>query len=163
MRFASAITCICGQRHVRKTLIEEIEEFTPEDRIGIVSLMDHTPGQRQFVDTNKLKGYLQGKYGLTDDQFDAHVAHQQGLYDKFGAEHEAAVVAAANRLGAVLASHDDTTAEHVTTSEHHGVRIGEFPTTRLAAEACHDVGIAVVMGRAEPDARRQSFRQCRRS
>ncbi|MEO1614132.1 MAG: alpha-D-ribose 1-methylphosphonate 5-triphosphate diphosphatase, partial [Pseudomonadota bacterium] len=30
-----------------ETLMEELDEFGPEDRIGILSMMDHTPGQRQ--------------------------------------------------------------------------------------------------------------------
>ncbi|HBT03067.1 MAG TPA: phosphonate metabolism protein PhnM, partial [Citreicella sp.] len=46
----------------------------------------------------------------------------------------------------VLASHDDTTADHVTTSAGHGVRLAEFPTTVEAAEACHAAQIAVMMG-----------------
>jgi alpha-D-ribose 1-methylphosphonate 5-triphosphate diphosphatase len=41
-----------------ETLLQEIVEFGPEDRIGIVSLMDHTPGQRQFRDLYALKIYL---------------------------------------------------------------------------------------------------------
>ena len=31
-----------------ETLTEELDEFSPEDRVGILSVMDHTPGQRQF-------------------------------------------------------------------------------------------------------------------
>src|SRR5690606_29341574 len=27
-----------------ETLLEELAEFTPQDRIGLISLMDHTPG-----------------------------------------------------------------------------------------------------------------------
>ncbi|MFN3578028.1 MAG: alpha-D-ribose 1-methylphosphonate 5-triphosphate diphosphatase, partial [Tabrizicola sp.] len=45
-----------------ETLIEELDKFGPEDRIGIVSLMDHTPGARQFRDISKLKEYYVGKY-----------------------------------------------------------------------------------------------------
>ena len=33
-----------------ETLVDELNEFTDEDRVGLVSLMDHTPGQRQFRD-----------------------------------------------------------------------------------------------------------------
>jgi len=29
-----------------ETLLEELARFTPDDRVGILSLMDHTPGQR---------------------------------------------------------------------------------------------------------------------
>ena len=41
-----------------ETLLEEMALFGPEDRIGIVSLMDHTPGQRQFSDLNKMRTYV---------------------------------------------------------------------------------------------------------
>jgi len=49
-------------------------------------------------------------------------------------------------LGGTLASHDDATAEQVAQSHAHGVTIAEFPTTLAAANACHALGIAVIMG-----------------
>ncbi len=129
-----------------ETLIEELEKFGPEDRVGIVSLMDHTPGERQFRDLTKLKEYVCGKHGLADDQFQAHVDFQVGLKEKFGKAHEAAAVAASRYFGAALASHDDTTAEQVAVSADHGVSFAEFPTTTEAAKACREKGIAVMMG-----------------
>jgi|TARA_R100000049_G_C1944566_1_gene89340 alpha-D-ribose 1-methylphosphonate 5-triphosphate diphosphatase len=129
-----------------ETLLEELEEFGAADRVGILSLMDHTPGQRQFRDISKFKDYVCGKHGLSDAEFAEHVANLTGLRDSLGPRHEAGAVQAARRLGAVLASHDDTTADHVTTSAGHGVRLAEFPTTVEAAEACHAAQIAVMMG-----------------
>lgn len=132
---------ICSQ-----TLIEELEKFGPADRIGIVSLMDHTPGERQFRDVSKLRDYVIGKKGLSEDQFQSHVADQQALRARVGDAHEAAAVAHARRYGAVLASHDDTTAPQVAVSAGHGCHFAEFPTTPEAAQACHDHGIRVMMG-----------------
>ncbi|SDK43468.1 alpha-D-ribose 1-methylphosphonate 5-triphosphate diphosphatase [Aliiruegeria lutimaris] len=132
---------VCSQ-----TLVQEMAEFGPEDRVGIVSLMDHTPGQRQFRDISKLKAYVQGKHALSDDGFEEHVAHMKELRARYGELHERAAVAEARRYGAVLASHDDTLADHVGTSAAHGVRLAEFPTTHEAAAACHERGIAVMMG-----------------
>lgn len=129
-----------------ETLPDELEAFTPEDRVGIVSLMDHTPGQRQFTDLTQLRTYMKGKHALTDAEFDAHIAEQQSLGERVRDTHETAAVAGAHRLGAILASHDDTTAAHVTTSYRHGVRIAEFPTTVEAAAACHAHDIRVMMG-----------------
>lgn len=129
-----------------ETLIDELAKFGPEDRVGIVSLMDHTPGQRQFRDISKLAAYVQGKHGLSDAEFADHVASQKALSARVGAAHEARAVAEARRFGAVLASHDDTTAEQVATSAGHGVHLAEFPTTEEAAQACHDHGILVMMG-----------------
>ncbi|TMV73780.1 alpha-D-ribose 1-methylphosphonate 5-triphosphate diphosphatase, partial [Thioclava sp. BHET1] len=129
-----------------ETLAAELDEFGADDRVGIVSLMDHTPGQRQFRDVSKLAAYVMGKHSLNAQQFDEHVAQLADLRARFGDAHEAATVAASGRFGAVLASHDDTTADQVATSAGYGIRLAEFPTTFEAAQACRDQGIAVMMG-----------------
>ena len=129
-----------------ETLVDELDEFSSKDRIGIVSMMDHTPGQRQFVDISKFETYIRGKRKYSDDQWDAHIEFLYGLQARLGTKHEAATVAAAKRLGATLASHDDTTADQVSTSHSYGVRMAEFPTTVAAADACHANGIATIMG-----------------
>lgn len=129
-----------------ETLTDELAKFGADDRIGIVSLMDHTPGQRQFRDLTQLRAYVCGKHGLSDAEFETHVSSQIALKSRLGAEHEATAVQAARRYGAVLASHDDTTAGQVAVSARHGVHFAEFPTTVEAARACHEAGIKVMMG-----------------
>jgi alpha-D-ribose 1-methylphosphonate 5-triphosphate diphosphatase len=129
-----------------ETLLEELATFGPDDRVGIVSLMDHTPGQRQFRDLTALKTYVAKKRGMDDAEFEEHVRNLHALQARFGARHEVGAVAEARRLNAVLASHDDTTRDHVAVSARNGVGFAEFPTTLEAAEACRADGIAVMMG-----------------
>ena len=129
-----------------ETLIAELAKFGPADDIGIVSLMDHTPGQRQFRDVSQLRNYVRGKHGLSEAEFEAHLAAQVDLSDRLGKAHGAAAISEARRYGAVLASHDDTTAEQVTVSAKNGIRLAEFPTTLEAAKACKARGIKVMMG-----------------
>ncbi len=129
-----------------ETLVEELNEFGPEDRVGLVSIMDHTPGQRQFRDLSKFEAYMKGKYAMDDDTFLQHVAQLKGLRDQHGDTHEVETVKAAQRFGAVIASHDDTTEDQVKVSAGHGIRLAEFPTTVEAARACHDHDIKVMMG-----------------
>ena len=129
-----------------ETLLQELTGFGPEDRIGIVSLMDHTPGQRQFRDLTALKVYLTKKRSMSDSEFDNHVAKLKSLQQRFGSEHETGAVAAARRYGAVLASHDDTSVEQDIASRSIGVRFAEFPTTVEAAAACRNNGMFVMMG-----------------
>ena len=129
-----------------ETLLEEMAEFGPDDRIGIVSLMDHTPGQRQFRDLEVLRAYVGKKRGLSDAQFVTHVAHLRELQKLYGDKHERGAVAQARRYGSALASHDDTTAAQVAHSARNGVNFAEFPTTLEAAEACAEAGISVMMG-----------------
>lgn len=45
-----------------------------------------------------------------------------------------------------MASHDDTTVEHVENSANRGMGLAEFPTTVEAAHACRERGIAIMMG-----------------
>lgn len=147
----SGVLRVSHRLHLRaevcsETLTAELDKFGPEDRIGIVSLMDHTPGQRQFADLGQLRRYMRGKYGLTEDEFLAHVDLQTALGNRVRGAHEAAAVDAARRFGATLASHDDTTADHVAQSARYGAAIAEFPTTAEAALACAERGIAVMMG-----------------
>ena len=150
MRTAGALK-ISHHLHLRaetcsETLLDELAEFGEADRVGIVSLMDHTPGQRQFRDISKFEDYVCGKHGLSKEGFDEYCDFLTGLHDRLGAAHEAGAVAAARRYGAVLASHDDTTADQVATSAGHGIGVAEFPTTVEAARACHAHNIKVIMG-----------------
>lgn len=128
------------------TLPEEMAEFGPEDRVGIVSLMDHTPGQRQFRDMTQFRNYSMGKRGMSAAQFDAHVENLLEVSAAYAERNEAAAVAAGRRYGAVLASHDDTDTAHVLRSAEHGVHMAEFPTTVEAARACHAHDIVTIMG-----------------
>jgi len=150
MRAAGALR-VSHHLHLRaeicsETLAEELDSFGPQDRVGILSLMDHTPGQRQFADIAQYEAYVRGKHGLSAEEFEAHVSERKALGARVGPAHETAAVAAAQRLGAVLASHDDTTPEHVRRSAHHGARLAEFPTSLDAAGACRAHGLAVMMG-----------------
>ena len=129
-----------------ETLEEELAGFDPADGVGIVSLMDHTPGQRQFGDIDRLRAYATGRTPMTEAGFQTHVAKLQALQARHGTRHEAAAVAEARRLGATLASHDDTTEAQVAASAGHGARLAEFPTTLEAARASHARGIAVIAG-----------------
>jgi alpha-D-ribose 1-methylphosphonate 5-triphosphate diphosphatase len=89
---------------------------------------------------------VRGKRGLSEEEFQEHIRMLQDLSDRIRTPHEAAAVATAGRLGATLASHDDTTEGQVATSAAHGVGFAEFPTSFEAAKACNAHGIPVMMG-----------------
>ena len=115
--------------------------------VRLVSLMDHTPGQRQFRDEEKLRTYYRSKSGgLTDAEVEALFAQRRAFAARHAAANYRGLVALARRHGTRLASHDDTTLEHVRQSIADAVAIAEFPTTLEAAAASHAAGIAVLMG-----------------
>ena len=134
------------QNYVLTLSLRNLYEFSPNDRVGLVSLMDHTPGQRQFRDTAKLRVYLMGKHGYDDAGVEAHFTRLKELQSHYLEKHRAATVAYAKEVGAVLASHDDTTAEDVSASV---VRVSPLPSFQRhleAATACRAHGQYIVMG-----------------
>lgn len=129
-----------------ETLLDELAEFGPADRVGLISLMDHTPGQRQFRDTSMLETYLRSKVQMNDRDIQVYFSELLEISARNGARHEAGAVAFAGLVGAVLASHDDSTETEVARSAAHGIRLAEFPTTFEAAKACHRHAIRNIMG-----------------
>ena len=127
-------------------LMERFSPFMDDPLVHLVSLMDHTPGQRQFVDLGKHREYYQGRYGLNDAEMDDYVEAKQQAQRQFSARHRAMVVRALEGRNIALASHDDATVEHVEESVRDGVAIAEFPTTAEAAGAARRNGLAVLMG-----------------
>jgi alpha-D-ribose 1-methylphosphonate 5-triphosphate diphosphatase len=114
--------------------------------VRILSLMDHTPGARQFRDVARLRDYYKGKRRWNDADLDVFFAERHRLHAANHDRHRAALVALAKGAGVALASHDDTTLEHVAESVADGVAIAEFPTTLEAARASHEAGLKVMMG-----------------
>jgi alpha-D-ribose 1-methylphosphonate 5-triphosphate diphosphatase len=128
------------------TLPDELDEFGDDDRVGLVSLMDHTPGQRQFRNVEKLREYLKGKHGFSDEKIEEHFAERVELQARVGKKHRDIAVAFSRSVGAILASHDDTTVEDVKSSANVGVTVAEFPTTIEAAKACRIENQYIIMG-----------------
>ena len=129
-----------------ETLADELDSFRQARRIGIVSLMDHTPGQRQVRNMYQLMQYHQGKHGMSDTQIQDHCVRMKTLQARNGQRHRDAAVRFAAAMGAVLASHDDTTVADVAESRDVKCVLAEFPTTMEAAAQCNDAGMAVMMG-----------------
>jgi len=127
-------------------VLEEALSHVDEFDVRLISLMDHTPGARQFRDEEKLRIYYRGKASKTDAELDAYFAERKSLHAKFHDIHRPALIEMATSRGIAMASHDDTTVSHVVESVQAGVSIAEFPTTIEAAEASHKAGLAVLMG-----------------
>jgi alpha-D-ribose 1-methylphosphonate 5-triphosphate diphosphatase len=114
--------------------------------VHLMSLMDHTPGDRQFRDVATWKVYYGGKGGLSEGALDDLIAERRALFSANHDRQRAALVALARAHEVALASHDDTTAAHVADAVRDGVAVAEFPTTVEAAARSHAASIAVMMG-----------------
>lgn len=115
--------------------------------LKLVSLMDHTPGQRQFVSDAQFRKYYKSKHLVWNE--DEYESYRTQLIERQAAhapKNRAAIVNACRTRGVALASHDDTTTEHVAEAQADGVAVSEFPTTVEAAAACKRAGVAVMAG-----------------
>ncbi|MDN0082857.1 alpha-D-ribose 1-methylphosphonate 5-triphosphate diphosphatase [Crenobacter sp. SG2305] len=128
-------------------LLRELTPLIDHPAVKLVSVMDHTPGQRQYRDLEQYKKYYaKKKVAWTDDTFLDAVEDRRQLQATYSDRHKQAVVELARARGIALASHDDTEVSHITEAVKDGVAISEFPTTLAAADAAHQAGLLTVMG-----------------
>jgi alpha-D-ribose 1-methylphosphonate 5-triphosphate diphosphatase len=128
-------------------VVEEAKELIDRPDVRLMSLMDHTPGQRQFRDEVKLRDYYRGKGGgMTDAELDVLFKRRFDYQQAYAAKNIREIVALAHQYEIPLASHDDTTGENVTDAIRDRVAVAEFPTTMEAARGLHQAGIDILMG-----------------
>jgi alpha-D-ribose 1-methylphosphonate 5-triphosphate diphosphatase len=127
-------------------VVDVFDELGGHERVRMVSLMDHTPGQRQYADVEAFRTYMVGKHSMSAVQFDEHVAALHELSAQYSDQNRRRMSERAQERGIMIASHDDATQAHVDESAEAGVRIAEFPTTIEAARAARAAGQLVVMG-----------------
>jgi alpha-D-ribose 1-methylphosphonate 5-triphosphate diphosphatase len=128
-------------------VVEDAARLAGRPDVKLMSLMDHTPGQRQFRDAEKLKDYYRGKKGgLNEAELEEMFARRYDFQKRYAADNMRGLVALARTHGVPLASHDDTTDENVVDAVRDEVAVAEFPTTLEAARGLHEAGIAILMG-----------------
>lgn len=126
--------------------IDLFKPFVDHPLVRLISLMDHTPGQRQWENIEHARVYYIGKKGWSEDKFVRKVAEAAEMQQRYALPHRRHFVDYAQQRSIALASHDDTTLAHVQQAHDEGVSVCEFPTTELAARAARERGMATVMG-----------------
>lgn len=147
----TGMTRVDHRLHLRCEIIAEdavdtVDRWIDLPLVGLVSINDHTPGQRQFLDPAKLKQYYMGKFLMTEQQFEEFHAYSLDLHQRNAIRHRQEIVSRAQARALPLASHDDATRAHVQEAVSNGMTIAEFPTTWEAAEASREGGLAVLVG-----------------
>ncbi|TPK87530.1 alpha-D-ribose 1-methylphosphonate 5-triphosphate diphosphatase [Mesorhizobium sp. B2-4-13] len=126
--------------------LDAFANFDGDERVKLASLMDHAPGQRQFVNLETYAYYYQRKLKLSDRDFQKFCEKRMGESERNSGPNRVFIAAACRERGIVLASHDDATSAHVDEAVEQGVRVAEFPTTEEAARASKAAGLGVLMG-----------------
>ena len=137
--------------HVRCELpapntLELFKPFAGHDLVKMISVMDHTPGQRQWENIEHAWIYFSGKKGWTKQKFEERVAMAQDAQARYAKPHRAYLTEYCQDNQIALASHDDTTVAHVEEAFAEGATVCEFPTTIAAAQAAKARNMLTIMG-----------------
>jgi alpha-D-ribose 1-methylphosphonate 5-triphosphate diphosphatase len=137
--------------HVRCELpapntLELFKPFAGHDLVKMISVMDHTPGQRQWENIEHAWIYFSGKKGWTKQKFEERVAMAQDAQARYAKPHRAYLTQYCQDNQIALASHDDTTVTHVEEAFAEGATVCEFPTTVAAAQAAKARNMLTIMG-----------------
>jgi len=127
-------------------VVEQFELLKSNGRVRLASLMDHAPGQRQFVSLEAYRIYYQGKKKLSDAEFAAYSERRIADSEANSDRNRRSIAERCQKAGIAIASHDDATAAHVEESVSLGIAMAEFPTTMEAARLSREAGLHVLMG-----------------
>lgn len=128
------------------TVLARVAGVIHDPYVGLASVMDHTPGQRQFTREDKFREYYKGTFQFTDAELDACIATLKERHEILSTPNRRGLVAMCRARSIPLASHDDATAEHVSEAVEDGMVVAEFPTTLMAARLSRHGGMRVTMG-----------------
>jgi len=127
-------------------VLDQLADYDDHPLVGLVSLMDHAPGQRQTANLDIWFKLRREVDGLSEDECHREFDRLTHASANWGPKHRRAIAEWARARDISLASHDDETEEHVAESAEIGCSIAEFPTTKAAAHASRERGLAVLMG-----------------
>lgn len=127
-------------------LISDVEPYADHALIKLVSLMDHTPGRRQWRNLENLRRYNIGSGEKTPEQHEEDVAIRMDIGPRNMERNWPIIVDMFKSRHIPIATHDDTTEDDVIMGLESGAVISEFPTTVEAARAAQHHGLATIMG-----------------
>jgi alpha-D-ribose 1-methylphosphonate 5-triphosphate diphosphatase len=127
-------------------VFEHFEAHCRKPVVKLASVMDHTPGARQYTTLEHYVAYYRKKLRLSDEEMAAYIGARTADRDKYSDANRRRILELGREVGLSFASHDDATLTHVDEALHDGMVIAEFPTTEDAARAAHQGGLSVLMG-----------------
>ncbi len=126
-------------------LRSRLEVMADHPMTAMFSLMDHTPGQRQYRNLEKHLANWQAN-GMSEATALERLAQVRDRQARNAEGNRTHVAQMAKSRGTPLASHDDESLAHVDEAADLGATVAEFPVTAEAARRARERGMVVVMG-----------------
>ncbi|MEM6650691.1 MAG: alpha-D-ribose 1-methylphosphonate 5-triphosphate diphosphatase, partial [Pseudomonadota bacterium] len=127
-------------------LPELFEPLSAHRLTRLLSVMDHTPGQRQYPDLERHLNNWRTHAGLSEEEVKTRYHEMIENQANYGPKNRHFIAEYAKTHDLALASHDDQLIDHIDDARAIGATISEFPTTMDATKAAHQGGMVVAMG-----------------
>lgn len=128
------------------TLAAQMDEFLPRRHTRLASLMDHTPGQRQYKNLDYFLDRTWRREGMAENAIAERLDMRRSDQARHVDTNRAYLAELARDQAIPLITHDDETVDHIRAAHAVGARVAEFPVTIEAAEEARRLGMINVMG-----------------
>lgn len=126
-------------------MIDTIKEHIEQERVHLLSFMDHTPGQGQYRDIEKYRHTMKGYKDVSDEEINEQIEYKKEL-SRLSVDQMQEMSTLARSKGIAIASHDDDAIDKVKFNEKLETTISEFPITMDVAKYAHDKGMYTLAG-----------------
>ena len=125
--------------------VDQLKAYMSENKVHLVSFMDHTPGQGQYRDIQVFRRMVKSYSDFEDEEIDQLIFRDQAKEKMtIGGMQEIAKLAA--KMGIAIASHDDDSLEKLELMGSLGSTISEFPITLEIAKQAQAQGMFTMAG-----------------
>jgi phosphonate metabolism protein PhnM len=125
--------------------LDALEGYIRQNKVHLLSFMDHSPGQGQYRNLEMFRNTLKGYRDLSETELDGIISHHQNK-EKVALERIGELTTLARRHGIAVASHDDDSVDKIRLVRSWGTEISEFPITLEVAQAARAAGMHTVAG-----------------
>ncbi|QQD84951.1 phosphonate metabolism protein PhnM [Jeotgalicoccus sp. ATCC 8456] len=126
---------------MKDTIMDHLEN----ERVHLLSIMDHTPGQGQYRDIETYRHTMKGYQNITDEEIDRQIDEKRQM-DRLSIEDMKELAALAKSKNVAVASHDDDTIEKIDFNECLDTTISEFPIKMEVAKYANNKGLYTLAG-----------------
>jgi alpha-D-ribose 1-methylphosphonate 5-triphosphate diphosphatase len=127
--------------------VDNLKTYIAENKVHLISFMDHTPGQGQYRDLEVYRHTVRGynDISISDDEIDRIITKHM-TKEKLAIDAMRDIAQAAMENNIAIASHDDDTIEKLELVKSFGAQISEFPITMEIAKKAKEQGMSTLAG-----------------
>ncbi|WP_027416789.1 phosphonate metabolism protein PhnM [Aneurinibacillus terranovensis] len=125
--------------------IDNLKSYITEQKVHLISFMDHTPGQGQYRNLEIYRKTVKGYNDFSDEEIDRIIVDHQNK-EKVTIEKIRELAELAKEHGIAIASHDDDSIEKLELVQSFGTTISEFPITIEIAKKAKENGMVTIAG-----------------